>query len=87
MSCLCFVCLYTYSLVRQVYMNNMVDVEAGAADHSVFWLGTMLLICLVVCVVFCFVLFCFVCFHSVSCVPYIAYVSGLHILDFRFGSL
>jgi hypothetical protein len=63
-------------------MNNMVDVEAGAADHSVFWLGTMLLICLVVCVVFCFV-----CFHSVSCVPYIAYVSGLHILDFRFGSL
>jgi hypothetical protein len=29
-------------------MNNMVDVEAGADDHSVFWLGTMLLICLVV---------------------------------------
>ena len=62
MSCLCFVCLNTYSLVRQVYMNNMVDVEAGAADHSVFWLGTMLLICLVVCVVFCFVLFVFILF-------------------------
>ena len=69
MSCLCFVCLYAHSLVRQVYMNNMVDVEAGAADHSVFWLGTMLLICLVVCVVlfcFCFV-FCFVLFVFILC--------------------
>ena len=45
-----------------------------AADHFSF------------CIVLCFILFCFVCLRPVSCVPNVASVSELSILDglFRF---
>ena len=43
--------------------------------------GSALLIFLVFCV------FCFVCLRPVSCVPNVASVSGLSILDFPFGFL
>jgi hypothetical protein len=78
-----FVCVL-WCPIRIAYMNNMASVlsEAGTNYPSRvsgftngFWWGPC---CSLISLVFCVVFFCL---RSVSCVPYVASVSGLSILD------
>ena len=76
---------------RLDYMSYKVGVlEEAGTEHfcspPTFWVGVVFLTFFTFCVVFCLffiallLLFCFVCFRPVSCVPYVASVSGLSIV-------